>query len=70
MLVITRNATTTVCTNWRAWLVLALIATAVFGVLVLIGVVLVGMALTISVALVLAIPAVQLAGLISAAFRG
>jgi len=70
MIVISRNGTTTVYTGWRAWLIAALLAIAIFGGLVLICVFLLGFALTLSVVLLLIVPAVVIAGLIAAAVRG
>jgi len=70
MIVISRNGTTTVYTGWRAWLIAALMAIAIFGCLVLTCVFLLGFALTLRVVLLLVVPAVVIAGMIAAAFKG
>lgn len=69
MIVISRNGKTTVYTGWRAWLIGAVIAAAIWLLLALVTFVWIGFALTLGVILLLAIPAVAVVALLNSMSR-
>ena len=69
MIVIERNGKTVVLTGWRAWLAGTVAFILVWGLLALIALVVVGVGLTLSVLMMLIVPAIAGVALIGSAFN-
>ena len=69
MIVITRNGKTTVITGWRAWLIGAVVFAATTALVALFFVVALGVALTLTMLLFIAVPVAIGVALIASLFR-
>lgn len=68
MIVITRNGQTTVIRGWRAWLLGALAFVVSLAALAVFAFLFFGMALTIGLVALIAIPALAITGLLASVF--
>lgn len=69
MIIIERNGTTTVYKGWRAWSIGAVVFLAAWLVFALVAFVIAGAALTVSLLLLLMLPALSLVAILGASMR-
>ena len=69
MIVITRNGKTTVITGWRAWLIGVVVFAATTILLALVAFLVLGIALTVTMVLFIAVPVAVGVALIASLFR-
>lgn len=69
MIVITRNGKTTVITGWRAWLIGAVVCVATTAVVALVAFLMLGIALTVTMLLFIAVPVAIGVALLASLFR-
>lgn len=65
MIVIDRNGQRTVITGWRAWLVAAAVVAGLTAMFALFAVLLLGVAVTVGIVLLIAVPVAIIVGLVT-----
>lgn len=69
MIVISRNGKTTVITGWRAWLIGAVVCVVTTAAVALVAFLMLGIALTVTMLLFIAVPVVIGVALLASLFR-